>query len=111
MLVCAMECKWLTAFGSRLRSFFEVFRKRTSCVVSVHAYSNLHQEGIAVERSDSRPHTDYLGQVVEISKSCPSIGSAKTALVRPRQIPPGSQGSERKLRPRQLLRKSRSIES
>ena len=64
--------------------------KENSCVASVHAYSNLHQEGTAVERSDLRPHTDYFGQVVEISKSCPSIGSAKTALVRPRQISPGS---------------------
>ena len=69
--------------------------------MSVHAYSNLRQERIAVRRSNLRPHTDYLGQVVEISKSCPSIGSAKTALVRLRPISPSNQGSERALRHRE----------
>ena len=73
------------AMWLKTQKFPRGISKESRCVASVHAYSNLHQDGIAVERSILRPHIDYFGQVVEVSKSCPSMGSAKTALVRPRQ--------------------------
>ena len=59
---CGMECKWLMPFGSRLRTFLEVSRRK----FIAHANSNLHQRRIASKWSHTTPCVDHLETVVGI---------------------------------------------
>ena len=110
---CAMECKWLMPFGSRLKELSWGVQKENHSVAALYAHYCLFQRGITSQRSSARENASHLETLVEPNRMpppsgsaeaetfvenlnrSPSIGSAKAIVETTRQIPPDSYWEEK----------------